>query len=168
MLHVQTVEAAMSPKLGAECNYRPPKLGILVSVCCFFLCGTSDDVNYTKKKQRECQAGNVHARSCRTTGCLTLKCQRRGQSNHPSRSPWHMPSLSTVDSLVLSFSGSLPFAQKDRKWTPISMQQQYTLNWLSQNWFHNKWQQILSGTNLSGAQRKSFTDPGELGKKRGL
>lgn len=91
----------MSPKLGAECNCRPPKLGILVSVSWFFLCGTSDDVNYTKKKQRECQAGNVHARSYRTTGWLTMKCQRRGQSNHPSKSPWHMPSLSAVDSLVL-------------------------------------------------------------------
>lgn len=157
----------MSPKLGAECCYRPPKLGILLSVCFYIFVSWnySDDVNYTKKKQRECQAGNVHARSYRTTGCLTMKCQRRGQSNHPGRSPWHMPSLSTVDSLVLSFSGSLPFATGTERGRPFQCNNN---TWPSQNWFHNKWQQILSGTNLSGAQRKSSTDPGELegGKKR--
>lgn len=103
----------------------------------------------------------MNARSYRTTGCLTMKCQRRGQSNHPSRSPWHVPSLSTVDSLVLSFSGSLPFATGTERGHPF----QCNNTWLSQNWFHNKWQQILSGTSLSGAQRKTSTDPGELGKK---
>lgn len=101
---------------------------ILVSFSFFFLSEKWRGPFY-QRKQRDCQAGNVHACSCRTTVCLAVKCQRRGQSNHPSRSPWHMPSVSTTDSLVLSFSGSL---HGDRKRTRMSMQQQNTVDRLSQ------------------------------------
>lgn len=44
-----------------------------------------------------------------TTGCLSMKCQR-GQSDHPSRMSWRALSVSTVDSLAFSFSGSLDLA----------------------------------------------------------
>lgn len=45
-----------------------------------------------------------------TTGCHSMKCQRGGQSDHPSRLSWRALSVSTVDSPAFSFSGSLDLA----------------------------------------------------------
>lgn len=49
-----------------------------------------------------------------TTGCRSMKCQTRGQSDHPSRLSWRTPSVSTVDLLCLFaffFFGSLDLAR---------------------------------------------------------